>query len=83
MELFNIINLIANIIILSMLILIFSKSENLFLNNTHKNDLNKIDDSKDYDKYDINLKYYLEEIYKQIDGIQTVVMNKAVQLSLF
>lgn len=45
--------------------------------------VNKIDDSKDYDKYDINLKYYLEEIYKQIDGIQTVVMNKAVQLSLF
>lgn len=45
--------------------------------------VNKIDTSKDYDKYDINLKYYLEEIYKQIDGIQTVVMNKAVQLSLF
>lgn len=45
MELFNIINLIANIIILSMLILVFSKSENLFTNNTRKNDLYKIDDS--------------------------------------
>jgi hypothetical protein len=45
--------------------------------------VNKIDTSKDYDKYDINKKYYLEEIYKQIEGIQTVAFNKATQLSLF
>ena len=45
--------------------------------------VNKIDTSKAYDKYDINKKYYLEEIYKQIEGIQAVTFNKATQLSLF
>ncbi len=45
--------------------------------------VNKVDTSKGYDKYDINKKYYLEEIYKQIDGIQMVTFNKMVQLSLF
>ena len=45
--------------------------------------INKLDTSKAYDTYDINKKYYLEEIYKQIEGIQTVNFNKATQLSLF
>jgi hypothetical protein len=45
--------------------------------------VNKIDTSIAYDKYDINKKYYLEEIYKQIEGIQTVTFNKFTQLSLF
>ena len=45
--------------------------------------VNKLDPSKPYDKYDINLKYYLEEIYKEIEGIQAVSFNKATQLSLF
>jgi len=45
--------------------------------------VNKLDASKDYNTYDINLKYYLEEIYKQIEGIQTVTYKSMVQLSLF
>ena len=45
--------------------------------------INKIDVSKPFDKYDINKKYYLEEIYKEIEGIQAVTFNKATQLSLF
>ncbi len=45
--------------------------------------VNKLDVSKVYDTYDINLKYYLEEIYKEIEGIQEVIFNKATQLSLF
>ena len=45
--------------------------------------VNKVDGSKDSNKYDINKKYYLEEIYKQIEGIQEVKTRKATQLSLF
>ena len=45
--------------------------------------VNKLDASKAYDTYDINLKYYLEEIYKEIEGIQELSFNKATQLSLF
>jgi len=45
--------------------------------------INKIDTSKAFDKYNINKKYYLEEIYKEIEGIQSVASNKATQLSLF
>ena len=45
--------------------------------------VNKLDPSKAYDTYDINKKYYLEEIYKEIEGIQAVNFNKPMQLSLF
>jgi len=45
--------------------------------------VNKIDTSKAYNKYDIDKKYYLEEIYKQIEGIDAVTFNKSTQLSLF
>ena len=45
--------------------------------------VNKIDPSIAYDKYDIDKKYYLEEIYKQIEGIQTVSHKSITQLSLF
>ena len=45
--------------------------------------VNKLDPSIAYDTYDINKKYYLEEIYKQIEGIQTVTQKSIVQLSLF
>jgi hypothetical protein len=45
--------------------------------------VNKLDASKAYDTYDINKKYYLEEIYKEIEGIQAVTFNKSTQLSLF
>jgi hypothetical protein len=45
--------------------------------------VNKIDASIAFDKYDINKKYYLEEIYKEIEGIQSVAFNKPTQLSLF
>ena len=45
--------------------------------------VNKIDPSVAYDKYDIDKKYYLEEIYKQIEGIQVVSQKSMTQLSLF
>jgi hypothetical protein len=45
--------------------------------------VNKIDPSVAYDKYDIDKKYYLEEIYKQIEGIQVVSHKTMTQLSLF
>lgn len=45
--------------------------------------VNKIDPSIAYDKYDIDKKYYLEEIYKQIEGIQVVSQKGMTQLSLF
>ena len=45
--------------------------------------VNKIDTSKEYNTYDINKKYYLEEIYKEIEGIQKVSIKLATQLSLF
>lgn len=47
--------------------------------------LNTIDTSKPFSSYDINTKYYLEEIYKQIEQLQAVVNrpNSSYQLSLF
>ena len=45
--------------------------------------VNKLDASKPYNTYDINKKYYLEEIYKEIEGIQKVSLKLATQLSLF
>lgn len=45
--------------------------------------VNKIDASKDFNTYDIDKKYYLEEIYKEIEGIQKVSLKLATQLSLF
>lgn len=45
--------------------------------------VNKIDESKPFESYDINKKYYLEEIYKQIENIQEVNFKSSVQLSLF
>lgn len=45
--------------------------------------INKINTSKPFESYNINKKYYLEEIYKQIDNIQEVSFKKSVQLSLF
>ena len=45
--------------------------------------VNQLDPSKPFDFYDINKKYYLQEIYKEIEGIQTVTFNKFTQLSLF
>jgi hypothetical protein len=45
--------------------------------------VNQLDTSKPFDSYDINKKYYLQEIYKEIEGIQEVSYNKATQLSLF
>lgn len=45
--------------------------------------VNKIDKVVEFDHFNINLKYYLEEIYKQIEQIQTVTFKSSVQLSLF
>ena len=45
--------------------------------------VNKIDDNTPFSSYDINTKYYLEEIYKQINNIQEVSFKTATQLSLF
>jgi hypothetical protein len=45
--------------------------------------VNQLDPSKAFDSYDINKKYYLQEIYKEIEGIQAVTFNKFTQLSLF
>jgi len=45
--------------------------------------VNKLDGSKEFNTYNINKKYYLEAIYKEIEGIQSVNYNKPTQLSLF
>ena len=45
--------------------------------------VNKIDKNKPFQDYDINLQYYLEEIYKQIDQIVKVKPKSFTQLSLF
>jgi len=45
--------------------------------------VNKIDKTKTFESYNINKKYYLEEIYKQIEQIQKVTSKSMVQLSLF
>jgi hypothetical protein len=45
--------------------------------------INSIDDKIPYDTYNINLKYYLEEIYKQIEQVEKVSQKHSVQLTLF
>lgn len=45
--------------------------------------VNKIDPTVPTDSYDINNAYYLEEIYKQIDGIKQVRTSGYTQLSFF
>jgi len=45
--------------------------------------VNKVNTPVPITDYDINYKYYLEEIWKQIDQIQTIKHNESVQLSLF
>lgn len=45
--------------------------------------INKIDKNRTFESYNINKKYYLEEIYKQIEQIQKVTPRTTVQLSLF
>lgn len=45
--------------------------------------VNRIDPAVPIDKYDINYSYYLEEIYKQIAGIEKVKPKAFTQLLLF
>ena len=45
--------------------------------------LNKVDSKIPFSQYDINLKYYLEEIYKQIEQIEKIESRSSTQLSLF
>lgn len=45
--------------------------------------VNKLDTKSTTDQYDINYKYYLEEIYKQIEQIEKVKARSFTQLSLF
>ena len=45
--------------------------------------INKLDKNLPFASYDINKKYYLEEIYKQIEQIEEVTFKSSVQLSLF
>jgi hypothetical protein len=45
--------------------------------------VNRLDANIPFENYNINSKYYLEEIYKEIENIQTVNYKHSVQLSLF
>lgn len=45
--------------------------------------INRIDPTRDFDSYDINHSYYLEEIYKQITQIEKAKPKSFTQLSLF
>jgi hypothetical protein len=45
--------------------------------------VNKLDPTTDADFFDINYKYYLDEIYKQIEGIEKVTPKSFTQLTLF
>ena len=45
--------------------------------------VNKLDAGVSFNSYDINKKYYLEEIYKQIEQIQELTFKSVKQLSLF
>ena len=45
--------------------------------------VNSIDVNNSFDSYNINKKYYLEEIYKEIENIQEVAFKSATQLTLF
>ncbi len=45
--------------------------------------INKIEKVSEFDTYDINKKFYLENIYKEINQIERVKSRKSVQLSLF
>lgn len=44
--------------------------------------VNRIDKKKPFQHYDLNLKYYLEEIYKQIEQMEKTKINSYTQLSL-
>ena len=45
--------------------------------------INKLDPTASFESYDINKKYYIDEIYKQLDQIQRVKPQSFSQLSLF
>lgn len=45
--------------------------------------INKIDPTRDFKSYGINTGYYLEEIYKQIQQIESLKTKSFTQLSLF
>jgi len=45
--------------------------------------VNRIHKDKPFQDYDINLQYYLEEIYKQIEQIERIKPKSFTQLSLF
>ena len=47
-----------------------------------QNIVNELNPATPFESYDINKKYYLDEIYKEIEGIQKVNL-KATQLTLF
>lgn len=44
---------------------------------------NKIDIGKPFEQYDINKKYYLQSIYKEINNIENIVNRETTQLELF
>lgn len=44
---------------------------------------NEINETKPFDEYNINMDYYLENIYKQIEQIKKVRLTEFTQLSLF
>jgi len=45
--------------------------------------VNEINETKPFDEYNINIDYYLENIYKQIEQIKKVRLTEFTQLSLF
>jgi hypothetical protein len=45
--------------------------------------VNNVDKQKPFEEYDINMKYYLNEIYKQIEQMEIIKYKSSVQLSLF
>jgi len=45
--------------------------------------VNEINETKPFEEYNINMDYYLENIYKQIEQIKKVRLTEFTQLSLF
>jgi hypothetical protein len=45
--------------------------------------VNEINETRPFDEYNINMDYYLENIYKQIEQIKKVRLTEFTQLSLF
>lgn len=45
--------------------------------------MNQIDTEKPFNEYNINTKYYIDEIYKQIENIEAVTFKSVTQLTLF